>query len=243
MLPSRTDIYETFLLWPDQVETIIGFVLRSGAGPRWLDAGCGTGRLLPALTAAGMHVVGIDADGEYLDRARLRAPGVCVRKADLRDLTSDLGLFDGIVVCNGPLSYVLSDRDLDSILIGLAARLRPGGVLITDTPNFPWIVDHYQTPPVQRSRWRGLEIERRPRHVIAPPRFTHIDTLITSRNGVELDRRVESHTFAMRQADQIIEAHQKAGLLTVQRWPSWDATCPSSVPGPRVLLTAVRAAD
>jgi SAM-dependent methyltransferase len=54
------------------------------AGERVLDAGCGTGRHLRALLAAGCQVMGADFSGGMLAVARERAPGALLTRADLQ---------------------------------------------------------------------------------------------------------------------------------------------------------------
>ncbi len=49
-----------------------------------LDAGCGTGRSLPSLVAAGARPVGIDFSVEMLKVARRRLPGARLAAADLQ---------------------------------------------------------------------------------------------------------------------------------------------------------------
>ena len=244
---SRAELYDAFLLHSDQVPAICRFVQRRSVGPRWLDAGCGTGRLLPVLLEQGFDVAGIDRDIDYVTRARGRAPGcriICGALQELRQL--ELNDLDGIVVCNGPLGYILDDSELAETLLAMVAALRPGGVLITDTPNFPWILDHYEPPAVQRAQIRGFEVERRSRHEIdrSLQRFTHVDVITVSQGGGRQVQREERFPFAMRSSSFLLEAHQAAGLQALEAWQGWDADAPSdTVDGPRVLLTGIRGLD
>jgi SAM-dependent methyltransferase len=72
--------------------------LRPRAGERVLDAGCGTGRHLPALLAAGCRVTGADFSDGMLRVALARAPGVPLLRADLqRGLPLGAGVFDAVL--------------------------------------------------------------------------------------------------------------------------------------------------
>lgn len=56
------------------------------AGARVLDLGCGTGRHAAELAVRGAEVVGVDADGAMLERARTRHPGPRYVHLDAVDL-------------------------------------------------------------------------------------------------------------------------------------------------------------
>src|SRR5205823_1566393 len=57
--------------------------LKTRAGERVLDAGCGTGRHLSDLAACGCRPVGVDFSAEMLRVARRRLPGVPLVQAAL----------------------------------------------------------------------------------------------------------------------------------------------------------------
>lgn len=65
-------------------------LLPVGQGERVLDLGCGTGRHAAELAAGGAVVVGMDADGQMLDKARADHPDVSFVRADATDF--DLGV-------------------------------------------------------------------------------------------------------------------------------------------------------
>lgn len=72
--------------------------LRPRAGERVLDAGCGTGRHLRGLLAAGCRVTGVDFSAGMLAVARRRAPGVPLARADLqRGLPFAADTFDAVL--------------------------------------------------------------------------------------------------------------------------------------------------
>ncbi len=102
------------------------------AGPV-LDVGCGRGELLAALAAEGVKGQGVDTDADMVAEARGR--GVEAHHGDgvayLRSLPEgSLGAVVAVQVLEHlPFASVVE-------LVGLArTRLRPGGVLLAETPN------------------------------------------------------------------------------------------------------------
>ena len=93
------------------------------------DLGCGTGQLLPILSAAAGRVIGIDASDEMLAAARLRAaalPNVEVRRGSLEALPLDDASLDAAV-----MMLVLHHVPSPGRALAEAHRvLRPGGRLL-----------------------------------------------------------------------------------------------------------------
>lgn len=109
------------------------------AGPRVLELGCGSGRLLAPLAAAGNRVVGVDSSAAMLQRAGARLPSaiahgnVSLVHGDMQDLTElDGRSFDLIIIpLNGLLH--LDGPEGQRRVLGEAVRLlRPGGLLAID---------------------------------------------------------------------------------------------------------------
>jgi len=87
-----------------------------------LEPGCGSGRMLAALAAHGLEVVGIDTSEAMLALARAR--GAEVVRADMTDF--DLGRrFDGAVSVVSTVGIIGSDG-LASHLESMARHLEPG---------------------------------------------------------------------------------------------------------------------
>jgi SAM-dependent methyltransferase len=101
--------------------------------PPVVDIGCGRAELLELLTARGVEAIGVDTDPSLVAEARDR--GLNVRLVDgnafLRGCRP--GSIGAIIA-----THLLEHLELDDLveLLELAAsRLRPGGVLIAETPN------------------------------------------------------------------------------------------------------------
>ncbi|WP_030908684.1 class I SAM-dependent methyltransferase [Streptosporangium amethystogenes] len=117
-------------------------------GARVLDAGCGTGRVAIRLAELGYDCVGVDLDASMLEVARRAAPELPWILADLSDL-SDLGDLGGsaeravpgerrgqgerfdMVVAAGNVIPLLAPGTEARTVAGLAALLRPGGLLVS----------------------------------------------------------------------------------------------------------------
>lgn len=97
------------------------------AGERILDAGCGTGRNLVRLVAAGARASGVDLSSGMLAVARRRCPETELAVADLHTgLAFEDARFDAV------LCALIGEhlRDLDRPLAEFARVLAPGGRLV-----------------------------------------------------------------------------------------------------------------
>ena len=94
------------------------------------DLGCGIGTLLPTLAARFRRVLAVDFSPGMLARARQACPATRVRmeRADLADLRRFAGRLDAAVTVNAVLTP--DAEQLDRTFAGIAAALRPGGVLV-----------------------------------------------------------------------------------------------------------------
>jgi len=102
-------------------------------GQRWLDAGCGTGRLSRYLASRGCTVTGVDASAEMI-RIASNGHSKAVQFQQIADIeTMDIepASFDG-VLCISVLEYL---ADPSAALARFASGLRPGGLLIVSVPN------------------------------------------------------------------------------------------------------------
>jgi SAM-dependent methyltransferase len=106
--------------------------LFAGAGPV-LDVGCGRGEFLELCRETGIAARGIDVDSAMV--ARCREAGLAVERADAiayLEAAPDSGL--GGIFCAQVIEHISPEALV--ALVRLAHRkLRPGGVLLCETPN------------------------------------------------------------------------------------------------------------
>lgn len=121
---------------------------RAEQGPV-LELGCGTGRVLSALTAKGVPVVGVDLSLAMLQRARLR----CKRDTTLLQMDMRrLGLrgdFALVLLPYSLVTHLLDEADWEALSLGLRDTVRPGATIVVDAfvprPQLPgsgWIKDY-----------------------------------------------------------------------------------------------------
>jgi len=112
--------------WDKQV----GYLRYPGRGARLLDIGCGNGRFLLQMRAAGWDVSGVEADPA--SAAQAIEAGLNVKVGTLENLALPDSYFDAV-----SLHHVLEHlhRPLET-LRRCRAVLKPGGTIVIATPNF-----------------------------------------------------------------------------------------------------------
>lgn len=98
-------------------------------GEKILDLGCGDGRLTKMIIECGSKVLGIDSSLNQVRAAR--SIGVDAYEMDAHDLKF-VNEFDA-VFSNAALHWM---KDIDSVLLGVAKALKPGGRFIAEFGGF-----------------------------------------------------------------------------------------------------------
>lgn len=139
--------------WQGRLAYEMPFLTRllAPAGKRVLDAACGTGWHSIALANAGYTVTGADISPLMVARARENAQreqsAVTFVASDFAGLPQAAGAdFDAVLCLGNSLVHVLSEPDVQRSLAGMAACLRPGGLLVLHNLN-------YDRRMVEKPRW------------------------------------------------------------------------------------------
>ena len=184
----------------------------------WLDAGCGAGTYCRFLADHGQTVVGADYSLPSLLKARPRNPnGIHWIQADINHLPLPAGKLDG-VLCYGVMQAISSSGPA---IKELAAAVKPGGEVWVDALNScsllhvrVWIERRFFGKPprvryehprllrklLQEAGFDNVVVDWVP---VFPMRWTRIRTLVESRLGVWLLKRVPgfgrllSHSFVV----------------------------------------------
>lgn len=111
----------------------------TAVGDPILELGCGTGRLIEPLLAAGFRVTGLDASRPMLDRAAQRlgaAEGLMLFEGDMRAAEAAPGGPFGLVLIplNG-LLHLATPQDQRAALTSVWRALDPRGQLVIDVMN------------------------------------------------------------------------------------------------------------
>lgn len=105
------------------------------AGGRALELGCGTGRILLPLRAAGIDIEGLDRSAAMLDElhaaAQSRQLAVRTHRGDI-DQMPDLGPFRIVLAPYSLVTYLTDAETLRRTLAAIRAQLEPGGDCVID---------------------------------------------------------------------------------------------------------------
>lgn len=115
-----------------EITPVLMGLLRPQPHRRYLDLGCGEGRLMKEVVASGAEVVGVDVSPELARRASAHGPVALGRIPDLGFITRDA--FDGAFSV-----LVLEHLDaFDEFFSAAASVVRSGGVLVVVSNHPTW---------------------------------------------------------------------------------------------------------
>ncbi|MCL2092535.1 MAG: methyltransferase domain-containing protein [Micrococcales bacterium] len=124
------------------------------APARVVDVGCGPGNSTAVLAGRWptAETVGVDSSAAMLDKARATYPQGTWVQADATAGLGHLGTFD-VVFSNAVIQWI---PDQATLLRGLFALLRPGGVLAVQVPNTAGMpIRTVLEELLSQPRWRG----------------------------------------------------------------------------------------
>jgi SAM-dependent methyltransferase len=121
--------------YPAEVDQLLAVLRREGVVRSVLDLGCGTGRHLELLAAAGYEVTGVDRSAVMVDQARERLGAYGERASVVHADLSGLDLprtFDAAVMMFSVLGYQVTNEAVLAALNVVHRSLRPEGLFLFD---------------------------------------------------------------------------------------------------------------
>lgn len=135
--------YDVSINWAARLERelpVLRTVFGEPKGQRLLDAGCGPGRHVVAMSRLGYRVCGLDASPQMLALARdyARREGVTATWIEGRyaELERNTGPFDGVYCLGNALAAAGDEASVRSSINALAGSLSPGGRMFIQVLNF-----------------------------------------------------------------------------------------------------------
>jgi D-alanine-D-alanine ligase len=190
----------------------------TGLGPddRFLDMGCGDGRVCLELARRGYRSVAGAERSRHLIRMARRAAqqtGLAVRflERDTREFLPRDGRFDCAALLDNRFSQFEPDDAL-AVLEAVKRVLRPSGQLVLEITDGAWVKSHFE-----KSEWRFIDNE----HLICRERSLSgegdrlicRDVLVHTQKGVVADR---FYSLTLLTADRVHELLLKAGFVNLR---------------------------
>jgi SAM-dependent methyltransferase len=143
-----------------EAETVLALLERWGDGQpsSILELGAGTGGHGVHLARAGVDVLGVEASGDMVARAR-SAERLRIIQGDARSVRIDR-TFDAVISLFHVASYQTEDADLTAFLETAAVHLDAGGLLLFDAWYSPAVLSQRPEVRVRRVSGDGLSVLR-----------------------------------------------------------------------------------
>ncbi len=213
---------------------------------RVLDAACGTGYHMIALTEAGFEGVGADiSEGMIvLAHANAVARGLKIpfKTAAFHELSDAFGqaAFDALLCLGNSLPHVLTRKDLLAALWDFRAVLRPGGKLILQNRNFDLVL-------AERQRWMAPQTYRKGRDTWVFYRFYDFDpdgrltfniVRLYSHDRGDFDQRVTATRLWPLTKDELDPMLKKAGFRDITHYGDMAGGVYDPKKSPNLVITA-----
>ncbi len=212
IFPAETEIVEFLAAELDRGA-------RGGAGPRVIDAACGTGNYTDALAARGFDCLGFDASAEMVEIAKQSGKRGRFEVRELQEL-GGLGPEAGLFCIGNSLPH-LPDREAVRAFFGDVTRVvEPGGSVIVQTVNFARFTGtdaEIPLPPVERP---DIRMERSYRPGTEPGTVVFHAALSTA----DGERAAGDTPLLALTREELVDAARNAGLRDIELVGSFDGS-------------------
>lgn len=227
---DRRDLTEA-----ERVADLIERTVHPEAGANVLDVGTGRGRHARVLARRGYRVTGLDLSANAIATAQRRAAEERLTPEQIVFVQGDMRLphfqqrFDGVVNLFTSFGFFDDDADHQRTIRAMASALKPGGWLVQDFLNAPYVRAHLVPEDektvdgvhVRQERW--LDGER-------------VKKRITITNGT-----ADPHTFTesvhLLTRDDFAQMYAAAGLRLTHTFGDYNGA-PRTDQSPRLILMA-----
>ena len=224
---------------PERVARAVNFLLDKldvKAGDRLLDQCCGIGRLSLPLARHGVHVVGVDQEAGYVERARAHADQLGVSaKFHCADAFEFVAEPPCDAACNWFTSFGYDDDDQVNIRMfqRVFESLRPGGRFAVDYLSMPMIFARFQTRHFTEQETGGLIVLEAPTPDFARG-MLDCDWTFIHPDGKRTRRRVSTRMYL---PHEIVALLRRSGFGDVDLYGSTDGE-PYDRLSPRCIAVA-----
>lgn len=161
---SIAETYDLLSDWGKRLDIEIPFlhrILEDAGAKTVLDAACGTGVHLRALAQLGFTVTGSDISPEMVGMAKERLKGITDAKvftAGFEETARHHEPRDAVLVIGNSLPNAGGAKEVRTAIASLAGALKPGGVMIIHTLNYPKLIrEGGGLRPLRRVQKEGRE--------------------------------------------------------------------------------------
>jgi SAM-dependent methyltransferase len=224
----------------EKLADLVERAARPRPGAAILDVGTGRGRHARVLARRGYRVTGLDlsAHAVAVARARVAAEGlpperVAFIQGDMRALTFHED-FDGVVNLFTSFGYFEDDADHARAVHAMAGALRPGGWLVQDFLNAPYVRAHLV--PEDEKAVEGVRV-RQERWIEGD--YVHKRIMLTPAHGGP--PQVYTEHVHLLTLDDFAQMYADAGLRLAATFGDYDGG-PCTPASPRLLLHAEKPA-